>query len=93
MNGAWSVTIYDTRNLFVDNPLERYKLGDRDNLKKNADGSIDLYVGATTPGPEREPNWLPTPAQGPFSVILRLYWPKQEAIDGKWKPPPLLQAQ
>ena len=93
MNGLWSVTIYDPRNLFFDNPLERYKLGDRDNLKKNADGSIDLYVGATTPGPEREPNWLPTPAQGPFSVILRLYWPKPEAIDGKWKPPPLLQAQ
>jgi hypothetical protein len=93
VNGAWSVTVYDTRNLFFDNPLERYKLGDRDNLKKNADGSIDLYVGATTPGPEREPNWLPIPPQGPFSFILRLYWPKADAIDGKWKPPHLLQAQ
>jgi hypothetical protein len=93
VNGFWSVTIYDARNLFFDNPLERYRLGDRDALKRNPDGSVDLYLGAVTPGPEREPNWLPIPAQGPFSVILRLYWPKQAALDGTWKPPPLLHAQ
>lgn len=93
VNGFWSVTIYDPRNLFFDNPLERYRLGDGDALKHNADGSVDLYLGAVSPGPEREPNWLPIPAQGPFSVILRLYWPKPAALDGTWKPPPLLHAQ
>jgi hypothetical protein len=93
VNGFWSVTVYDARNLFFDNPLERYRLGDRDAIKHNADGSVDLYLGAVTPGPERESNWLPIPAQGPFSVVLRLYWPKQPALDGTWKPPPLLHAQ
>ena len=93
VNGFWSITLYDSRNLFFDNPLDRYKLSDRDGLKKNADGSIDIYIGATTPGPEREANWLPSPASGPFSIAMRLYWPKAEATDGKWKPPPVLQAQ
>jgi hypothetical protein len=93
VNGFWSVTVYDPRNLFFDNPLERYRLGDRDALKHNPDGSTDLYLGAVTPGPEREANWLPIPTQGPFSVVFRLYWPKEAALDGAWKPPPLLHAQ
>jgi len=37
---------------------------------------------------DKESNWLPAPS-GPFLMFLRLFWPKPEALDGKWKQPPL----
>lgn len=87
----WSVTAYDKDQRFVANPIERYALGDRDPLVFNADGSLDIYLQRQSPGLEREANWLPIPKDGPFSLTMRLYWPKREAIDGSWSPPPLTQ--
>ncbi|MGH7848749.1 MAG: DUF1214 domain-containing protein, partial [Thermodesulfobacteriota bacterium] len=55
-------------------------------LKKNPDGSLTIYVQKDSPGAERESNWLPAPA-GTFYLVLRLYWPKEEALDGEWSPP------
>jgi len=43
-----------------------------------------------SPGKDKEANWLPAP-KGPFSMIMRLYWPKEAATEGKWKQPPLQQ--
>ncbi len=83
----WSVTLYDDRQLFAANPIRRYALGDRDPLIFNEDGSLDLYLQRQSPGPGREANWLPTPSEGPFSLTMRLYWPKPEATDGSWSPP------
>lgn len=40
---------------------------------------------------DKESNWLPAP-KGPFFSVLRLYWPKPEAVSGKWKAPQLLRA-
>ena len=88
----WSVTVYDERQSFASNPIDRYALGDRDPLVFNEDGSLDLYLQRQSPGNEREANWLPTPAEGPFSLTMRLYWPKPEATDGTWKPPPVTPA-
>jgi len=51
-------------------------------------GGISLYLQNESPGMEKEPNWLPAP-EGPFSAIMRLYWPKEEALDGTWELPPL----
>lgn len=82
----WSLTMYDERQYFVDNPLDRYAIGDRDPLAVNPDGSLDIWLQHETPGPERESNWLPTPPD-PFNVILRIYWPTQEAVDDGWAPP------
>ena len=45
---------------------------------------------ADSPGPDKESNWLPTPATGTFTMNLRLYWPKWEVLDGTWVPPPVL---
>jgi hypothetical protein len=59
------------------------------NLKRDTDGGITLYVQNESPGKDKEANWLPAP-KGPFFVVMRLYWPKPEALDGKWKAP-LLQ--
>jgi hypothetical protein len=82
----WSVTMYDEAGYFTANPLNRYALGDRDRLKYNADGSLDLYVQHESPGPEQEGNWVPAPAER-FNLALRLYWPKESVLKGAWVPP------
>jgi hypothetical protein len=46
------------------------------------------YVQKDSPGPAKESNWLPAP-NDEFSLVMRLYWPKQEALDGTWAPPPV----
>jgi hypothetical protein len=85
----WSLTMYDERQLFAANPIGRYAIGDRDKLQFNPDGSLDLYVQRASPGSERESNWLPAPANGPFSMTMRLYWPKANVLYGEWSPPPV----
>jgi hypothetical protein len=85
----WSLTMYDQRQLFAANPLDRYAIGDRDKLTFNADGSLDLYIQRESPGTEKQSNWLPAPASGPFTMNMRLYWPKAEVLDGSWSPPPV----
>lgn len=84
----WSLTMYGADQLFVDNPINRYAIGDRDPLVYNADGSLDLYIQHASPGKDRQANWLPA-AAGPFSMNLRLYLPQAQALDGRWMPPPL----
>ena len=55
-------------------------------MKFNDDGSLTIYIQQASPGPDKEANWLPAPT-GEFRMAMRLYWPKQEAADGTWKPP------
>ena len=86
----WSITLYDPEGFQVKNPLNRFAIGDRDALKFNADGSVDLYIQHESPGKELESNWLPAP-QGPFNITMRLYAPKSQAITGEWTPPPVLR--
>ena len=92
VNEFWSVTLYDLQGYPVPNPTDRYTLGDRSNLKPNADGSLDIYLQSENPGADKESNWLPTPAQ-PFSLHARLYSPRRTAIDGTWAMPPVEKAQ
>jgi hypothetical protein len=95
VNGFWSLTMYDGDRFFVPNALNRYTLSQRDNLVANADGSVDIYLQADSPGKDKEANWLPAP-KAPFSVMLRLYWPKDgpvSILDGTWKPPAIGAAQ
>jgi hypothetical protein len=82
----WSTTVYNDDGYFTENALNRYAIGDRDALKYNADGSLDLYLQHSSPGSAMESNWLPTP-EGAFNLSLRLYWPKDEILGGKWIPP------
>ena len=84
----WSLTMYDERHYFVDNPIGRYAIGDRDRLVYSDDGSLELWLQHDRPDGERAANWLPTPA-GTFNLILRIYWPEEDAIDGSWTPPPI----
>ncbi len=89
VNAFWSLTMYDAEGFQVANPLNRFALGDRDALKFNPDGSLDIYIQPQSPGKEKEANWLPAPNQGPMSPTMRLYAPKAEVINGRWNPPPM----
>ena len=84
----WSLTAYDKDGYFIANPVNRYAIGDRDALKFNPDGSLDLYIQGEDPGPDRESNWLPA-GDGPFNLTIRLYWPEEAILDGSWHPPAL----
>lgn len=87
VNGFWSLTMYNDRHLFHPNALNRYSLGTKNkNLKRNDDGSLTLYIGAKSPGADKESNWLPAP-DGTFSVYLRAYWGKEGITGGTWQPP------
>jgi hypothetical protein len=83
----WSVTMYDAQRFQVANPLNRFAIGDRDALKYNADGSLDIYIQSKSPGKEKESNRLPSPASGMLGVTMRIYGPKAEVLDGRWAPP------
>ncbi|MBN9691875.1 MAG: DUF1254 domain-containing protein [Verrucomicrobia bacterium] len=88
-NGFWSLTMYDKDYFFVANPLNRYSISARQNLKPNADGSVDLYIQNESPGADKESNWLPAP-KDQFILMMRLYWPKTtppSLLDGSWKIP------
>jgi hypothetical protein len=89
VNGFWSLTMYNAEYFFVDNPLNRYTLSARNKLKKNSDGSVDLYVQNENPGKGKESNWLPAPSDK-FVLMLRMYWPKESPpsiLDDTWKIP------
>ncbi|MGY4534496.1 hypothetical protein ACVW0Y_003636 [Pseudomonas sp. TE3786] len=83
----WSVTVYDADGYLVDNPLNRYALGDRDALKRNADGSLDIVLQADAPASEWQGNWLPIPKEGGFALTARLYWPEAAILSGTWTMP------
>ncbi len=83
----WSLTLYDKDGFPVPNEIKRQALGDRDKLKFGSDGSLEIYIQAGSPGKDKKANWLPAPKSGPFGVVLRLYAPKREVLDGRWVPP------
>lgn len=90
VSGFWSITMYDENFFFVANPINRYSISPRQDLKYNADGSLDLYLQNVSPGADKEANWLPAPA-GKFILMMRLYWPNENdpsIIDGTWTLPP-----
>jgi len=86
VNGFWSVTMYDAGYFFVENPLNRYSISQRQDLKPNPDGSTTVYIQHESPGADKESNWLPAP-KDKFILMMRLYWPKEgnpSILDGSW---------
>src|SRR5881396_1730803 len=101
VNAFWSVTMYDGKTqLLIKNPINRYLINSPmlPDMKKNADGSLTLYIQKDNPGADKESNWLPAP-DGPIYLVMRLYWPKTEAPsilppgNGNWQPPAIVAAQ
>ncbi len=87
VDGFWSLTMYDSQMFQVANPIDRFAIGDRDDLVVDDDGSVTLYIQHESPGPDKESNWLPSPESGPIIPILRLYGPQQAVTVGRWDPP------
>jgi hypothetical protein len=99
VNSFWSVTMYDGKSqLLIKNPINRYLLNSAmlSSMKKNADGSLTLYIQKDSPGADKESNWLPAPNDTIY-LVMRLYWPKPDAPsilppgDGSWKPPGIVK--
>jgi hypothetical protein len=89
VNAFWSLTLYELpSSLLSANVLNRYLINSPmlPELARDADGGLSFCIQHESPGEGKEPNWLPAP-KGPFFMILRLYRPKPEALNGTWKPP------
>ena len=80
----WSATAYDreTHALIRDTQWSS-RSSNTPGLKKNADGSVDIYFGPSAPG-GGESNWVPTSARGQFEVLFRLYGPQKPFFDKQW---------
>jgi hypothetical protein len=76
-SNVWSISPY-RENFYIRNELNRYGILSSMPLKYNADGSLDIYVQARSPGLDKESNWLPTPPSGAFNMTIRVYQPKKE---------------
>jgi hypothetical protein len=101
VNAFWSITMYDGKTqLLIENPINRYLINSPmlPQLKKNADGSLTIYIQKDAPGKDKESNWLPAP-DGPVYLVMRLYWPKEKPPsilppgEGTWSPPPIIQSK
>ncbi|CAN3129505.1 DUF1254 domain-containing protein [Mycobacterium sp. smrl_JER01] len=89
VNAFWSLTMYELpASLLVENPINRYLINSPmlPSLVPDPDGGYTFYVQNESPGIDKESNWLPAP-EGPFAMVLRLYWPKPDALNGTWKSP------
>ncbi len=94
VDAFWSVTLYDNDGFFIANPINRFAISSWMPVKKNADGSVDLYVQRDSPGKDKEANWLPSGDKA-FNLTLRMYWPKEKPpsiLDGSWAPPAVKRA-
>ena len=92
VNAFWSLTMYDSSDLLVTNKINRYLVNSSmmSKFKKDPDNGLTLYLQHDSPGKDKEANWLPAPA-GIFRVVMRLYWPKPEALNGTWKQPRIVK--
>ncbi len=82
----WSLTMYDPKLSFVPNEQEQYSICSLSKLNYNKDGSLDIFIQKESPGKGKDSNWLPAP-EGRFFLMMRLYWPDKEIINGSWKIP------
>lgn len=81
VDAFWSITLYGSDRFLAANALGRHALGSRSGLQAQADGSVSLHVGHRQPDAPL-PNWLPAP-EGPFYLVLRLYHPRAELLEGR----------
>ena len=83
----WNMSMYDDKEFFIENAFKRYSIGSTtDGLKADADGSITIYIQHENPGPDKQSNWLPAPADG-FNLTMRLYGAESPILDGSYRLP------
>lgn len=93
VDAFWSITMYDYPDGFlIENPINRYSIGTYNEMKRDANENLTIYIQHETPGADRENNWLPAP-DGPFYLCLRLYNARPEPLNFDWLPPAVKRAQ
>lgn len=95
IDAFWSISMYNNSSYFVNNPINRYNIGQyTEGLKNITDSSLDIYLQHDSAGPDKESNWLPTPApNNDFKVTLRLYLPQEAILNGTWIPPTISRTE
>jgi hypothetical protein len=76
----------------VENPINRYLINSTtQGLVYGEDGSLAITIQREQPQDAAEQaNWLPAP-EGPFYLVMHIYWPEKAALDGTWIPPPVVR--
>lgn len=83
----WSLTAYDRdTHALIKNVDRASRASNAAEVKKNADGSVDLYLGPKAPAGQ-ESNWIPTDPARKFELMFRLYGPKKEFFEKTWALP------
>jgi hypothetical protein len=93
VDAFWSLTMYNASGyMLVPNVISRYSIGDRTSgIVYGPDGSLDIYIQRDAPA-GKESNWLPA-SDGDFYLILRMYQPKQEVLNGTYRMPPVMKVK
>lgn len=90
VDAFWSLHAYTSKYTVIDNPLNRYAIGDRTpGMRFEADGSLIVYVQADDPGALKRTNWLPVKTGEPFWLIVRAYEPRGLMKELRWQGPKL----
>ena len=95
VSAFWSITMYSLPKRFLyANKIERYAINSSmvEQLKKNSDGSVTIYIQHESPGKELESNWLPSP-EDLFTMAFRCYLPQEKLRNGKWQPPEVIKTK
>ena len=87
VNDFWSATVYDAQTRSMLQTSQQFPALDslNKNLKKNADGSYDIYYGPKPPK-GMEDNWLQTIPGKSFWIGFRMYGPLEDWIEKRWRP-------
>ena len=88
-SGFWSITLYNSSQFLVENPINRYSIGSYSNYQLNNDGSLTLYIQRDSTGIEYTSNWLPAPQDNDryFNLMTRIYWPDESVLKDQWEIP------
>lgn len=87
----WSITLYGRSDcLLVDNPIGRHSIGDRTpGVVYEPDGGLHILIQPDEP--EQSANWLPSPPDDEFYLVLRLYQPADAHLQGRFDYPPIIR--
>ncbi|MDG0818100.1 DUF1214 domain-containing protein [Bdellovibrio svalbardensis] len=84
VNAFWSLTV---------NPVTRSNISNLSKLTYGRDGSLTLAIGAKPRSNIPLTNWIPAAPGKTFSMILRMYSPKDSVLSSQWTAPPVIQIE
>ncbi|MCP3413936.1 DUF1254 domain-containing protein [Bradyrhizobium brasilense] len=83
----WALTLYDRETCGFIRDMPRAGLDSYDQkMHKNADGSVDIYIGPRPPA-GKEANWIQTASGRGWFPFFRFYGPEKALFEKTWKLP------